>query len=194
MTPCIRYNDLQICNKNTVGRTPNTDIESIVIPKTVEGTDLLYIANRAYTNCIKLKHVFIEARIISIGVYAFGDCPHLEYINIPSSVKILDNQAITGWDLSTDRAGNDKCVVVFEMGSQIEKIGYHVFAMQGLYKIFLPDKIFPFCNNTFVGSKKIELVSPYLFNFCSRQTKQTCRDTKNHRSFLSYLLYQFLYH
>ena len=120
------------------------------------------------------------------------DCPHLEYINIPSSVKILDDCSITAWDRTTNRAGVGKSIVVFEMDSQIEKIGKDVFARQELYQIFLPNKVHPVCITTFIGTKNVQIVSPYLFNFCALQTKQTCKENRFHCSFILCFLFQFI--
>ena len=63
---CETYKYLKICNKNMVG--PNTttfnynavtttELEYIVIPKSVNGTDILYIGKYAFANIVKLKHV-----------------------------------------------------------------------------------------------------------------------------------------
>ena len=62
-------------------------MESVYIHANVEE-----IGDKAFEGCANLKNVFIaeNSQLKTIGIYAFADCPKLEYINIPKTIQTID--------------------------------------------------------------------------------------------------------
>lgn len=72
--------------KNSARRT----VEEVIIP---EG--YVYIGEKAFSECPKLKKVMLPSTLASIGEHAFSYCPKLESITIPGSLKEISRFAFT---------------------------------------------------------------------------------------------------
>lgn len=65
-------------------------VEEVIIP---EG--YLYIGEKAFSKCPKLKKVTLPSSLTTIGKEAFSFCPKLESIIIPGGVKVISENAFT---------------------------------------------------------------------------------------------------
>lgn len=79
---------VKICDKAFYHK----DIESVVIPDTVKEIESGGWGVGTFSNCEKLSSVTLNEGLVTIGSYAFNDCPKLKSIQIPKSVKVVDYQ------------------------------------------------------------------------------------------------------
>ncbi|MDE6407838.1 MAG: leucine-rich repeat domain-containing protein, partial [Anaeroplasmataceae bacterium] len=88
-----------------------------VIPKVIEGNEVIAIGNYAFENC-DIKFVVIPDSVTNIGYDAFKYCHNLIGITIPNSVTEIEWSAF--WDCDNLRS--------IEIPSSVTRIGSNVFA------------------------------------------------------------------
>lgn len=66
----------------------NSDITSVIIPKTIKVID-----KYAFYNCTKLNSVTFSEGLMTIGSHAFDQCKALTSISFPNTVKIIEDYA-----------------------------------------------------------------------------------------------------
>ena len=121
-----------------------SDIESIVVPATVE-----YIGGNAFHKCVYLKHVVIENPHIAIGAHLFSGCYCITHAIVPTSalysewLSNIEEITITGDDYIRARLFEDckrlKTVVIDE---GIEEIYEHAFdGCTALSELHLPSSL-----------------------------------------------------
>ena len=76
--------------------TRNKELVSAVIPATVQGLDVVKIADSGFEGCNLLKSVKIPETVVMIGDKAFTDCVSLESIVIPESVTRTGKSVFSG--------------------------------------------------------------------------------------------------
>ena len=101
-----------------------------------------------FTGCDNLKSVKISKNLLTIPEYMFSQCPRLENINMPDSIKKIDDDAFMGCG-----------VVNLQLPSNLEYIGYGAFARcMNLSKITLPATIKYIEGEAFNGCKRLTTV------------------------------------
>lgn len=75
-----------------------TGSDELVIPETVDGETVTYIAENAFYNCDFITTVILPDTLTRIGEYAFSDCDNLRGIFIPESVTRISNHAFYDCD------------------------------------------------------------------------------------------------
>ena len=71
---------------NVAPKDKNTLPSDVIIPNTLNGYNVVEIADNAFEGCNTLESIAIPTSVTSIGWYAFSDCSSLESIAIPTSV------------------------------------------------------------------------------------------------------------
>ena len=101
-----------------------------------------------FTGCNDLKTVKISKNLLTIPEYMFSQCPRLEDINMPNSIKKIDDFAFNGCG-----------VVNLQLPSNLEYIGYGAFARcMNLSKITLPATIKNIEGEAFNGCKRLTTI------------------------------------
>lgn len=101
-----------------------------------------------FTGCNDLKTVKFSKNLLIIPEYMFSQCPRLEDINMPNSIKKIDNFAFDGCG-----------VVNLQLPSNLEYVGYGAFARcMSLSKIMLPATIKNIEGEAFNGCKRLTTV------------------------------------
>lgn len=147
--------------------TDNRDETSLSIPASIDGVEVLHIAEGAFINKDYLEEVYISSHVRTIGESAFENCVNLETvtlssgdrletlsgsvfaycekltsITIPKSVVTLGTNAFFGCSALSK--------VTFEDGSNLETIGISAFGnCAGLKEITLPKKLKTISKNAF---------------------------------------------
>lgn len=68
----------------------NKTLESVIMPETVRS-----IGFQAFVDCKKLSDVELNEGLENIGAWSFMGCKHLTVLTIPSTVKLIDEYALT---------------------------------------------------------------------------------------------------
>ena len=90
-----------------------------------------YINNNYFNFCNKIKKVFIDNNITSIGMSAFYDCTLLTSVTLSNNIKHI---GLSAFD-------NCKSLTAINLQSSIKSIGYFAFALcTSLASITLPKK------------------------------------------------------
>ena len=184
----VREEQNAIFNKNEIK-------EDLVIPTFVGSRKINYIGEWAFRSCVNIKRVNIEARIDTIKYCAFEYCTSLVSINIPSSVKIIENDAIRGTRKDNAYGTPGILNVTFDKGSKIKSIGSQSLRGKQDINIFFCDhkeiKKVMCTDNLF-----LELDNPHIYSqysFCgikpegkpfgcyNREAKCSCRPRQNTR-------------
>lgn len=67
--------------------------EDVIIPNTIDGLEVIGIANEAFAENNYIKSVIIPEGVISIGLDAFKDCSNLKTVELPSTLNLLNQGA-----------------------------------------------------------------------------------------------------
>ena len=94
------YNDFDLVEINYNGRKAlaiksvkeGFNEEDIVIPKTIDGLDVVEISDSAFMGC-KMKSITIPDTVTKIGDFAFYGCSNLESIDMPETISTIGRQA-----------------------------------------------------------------------------------------------------
>ncbi len=70
----------------------------LVIPSTLDGYEVVGIAERAFLNCNNITSVVIPFGVVVIRDNAFSGCNKLESVEIPNSVIRIGNAAFSNFD------------------------------------------------------------------------------------------------
>ena len=121
----------------------------VVIPKTFNELPILEIGTYAFSDCIFITHVIIEANLISINNFAFERTTNLTSINIPRSVEYIGNCAFSSYNL-LNHTTNEKVynslgtlVVSFESNSNLQKISNTPFGRKEHVILKFKNKLSP---------------------------------------------------
>ena len=144
----------------------------ITIPKQIEGHDIKYIGSYAFDRDTNLYSVTIKADIIAFKTHAFGNCPNLVYINIPSTVETIGSNAIQCYN-SNEQLRKGTLVVSFDFNPRLKSIGRQVFSFKEFTHIYLCEKISPEIDPTLFTSTKATVFAPTSFSFQSIETTLT---------------------
>ena len=190
------YKVTAISNSYTSAFAGNTQLVSIVIPKSVvtidkqsfdgcsnletvvieEGSQLTTIGNYAFRNCKKLKGINLPSTVTTMGSYAFYSCSALESINIPASLNTID--------IYTFYYCKGLKTVTFDANSQLTSIGKEAFRYSGVTSLVLPANLktianaaFRDCTSlttvSFESGSKLETMDNSAFYTCSQLTTFT---------------------
>ena len=139
----------------------------IVIPETIEnGQNIKFIGACAFTQNYVLTFVKINARIEAIHSHGFANCPNLQYINIPSTLKIIYSNGIQCWEFSqlgSLRKGT--LIVAFEYDSQLQEISDQVFSFKEFLNIYICNEINPKINGEIFKMTTVRIYSTNKFSF-----------------------------
>jgi len=121
-----------------------TNLTSIVVPDTVTS-----IASDAFANCVRVRKVVIPDSVQGNLERAMMDCDALEYVRLPSGMKQLGGQILTG---SYGGTGSLKTLVIPKGVTSIG--GYAFWGQVNLDTIVIPSGVttiggaaFYYCNN-----------------------------------------------
>ena len=84
-----RNGELSVIDKNAVPK-------EVVIPSEVAGRKVTAISKEAFRNCRTVEKITIGSGIVTLGEYAFADCPNLWNVIIPDSVEIIPANVFDG--------------------------------------------------------------------------------------------------
>lgn len=71
---------------------------SITIPSTIDGANVVKIADNAFEGNEVLSSITISDSITDLGSHSFKDCKNLERVDLPESLKALGNYVFEGCD------------------------------------------------------------------------------------------------
>lgn len=100
---CKSLSSIDIPNSVTklgIGVFSNTNLSSVDL-----SSSITEIPPFAYHSCESLKEISIPNNIKSISVVAFGDCPFLEKVILPTSIEYIDAHAFTGPSAFIEKPG-----------------------------------------------------------------------------------------
>ena len=121
-----------------------TALESVTIPSGVTE-----IESYAFRNCSSLVSVTIPNSVTSVGDSAFYGCSSLVSVTIPNSVTSVGDSAFCGC--------SSLAMVIFEEGSQLEKIQSNTFAQTALTSIIIPSRVNYLYANAFYNCKMMQV-------------------------------------
>ena len=173
----------------------NSDYKgTIAILDTIEGTNVKEIGRNSFFRCQYLTKVFVRARLTSINYDAFCYCIRLEYINIPSSVTLID-------DCFCLNTGNGDCpslpmTIEFEAGrtNAVEIKDICFYARETFYIIY-PSTIAPIytADDAFKMVKNVVICAPLEFQFGKKAMTTTdmlkCPASLNKGEFINTINY-----
>jgi len=139
--------------------TDNRDETSLSIPASIDGVEVLHIAEGAFINKDYLQEVYISSHVRTIGESAFENCANLETVTLSSgdrletlsgsvfaycekltSITIPKSVVTLGTNAFFNCSSLSK--VTFEDGSNLETIGVRAFGnCAGIKEITLPNKV-----------------------------------------------------
>lgn len=148
----------------------NTGLVRVEIPASL--TD---ISNSIFSECYQLEEVVFpdNCKLGRIGDSMFCSCSKLSTINIPSSIKTIENSAFSSTGLTS---------VTFAAESKLESIGITAFSSTQLESITLPETCLSISNGAFQSNqklrevnlpKKLRALSEYIFHYCTALTTFT---------------------
>lgn len=70
--------------------------DEIVIPQFIDGREVTTISQRAFHGNAKLESVIISEGVQEIESSAFGDCPNLKYVKIPTTINRVRGEPFKG--------------------------------------------------------------------------------------------------
>ena len=168
---CLIDGETYVGNNETNAYNNETTPIDITIPKTFHGNDVIYIGSYAFNFYRKLRKVKIQASIIAINRGAFANCPNLEYINIPSSLTFLYDNAIQCYNAGNPSPG--VLTVAFDFDSQIQLIGRQLFSYKEFIHIYICDKISPIVKSYVFNSTEVTIYSTSSFSLNNITTTLT---------------------
>jgi hypothetical protein len=145
----------------------------ITIQERVNGKDVTEISKKAFNTCKAITKVFIYAKISKIGYGAFCWCEKLQYINIPSTVILLDGESLYFGRISSQTMYDLPVTVEFEPGRTSSLyIGRACFGCRSYYYIIYPSNIVPTYVNdgNYYASGTVYICAPSQFDFYTKQT------------------------
>ena len=144
---------------HTLFRTINEDIKTCIINEQCRE-----INPHAFSDCEKIKEIYIPKNVSRIGDGAFYHCSSLEKVNIPKGIKTL-------YDFTFSNCENLKNI---DIPDSVEALGDSVFSSSGLEKITLSDNIafmgegvFDLCKELKVVKlpSKLEVINEQMFEW-----------------------------
>lgn len=99
--------------------------ETVVIPKQIDGYNIVAIGNEAFLNNNNISEVIVLAAVTRIGDRAFGWCGSLNNINLPDTVEYIGDYAFSTTALTS-----------FTVPQNVSFIGNDVFFQCGLIERF----------------------------------------------------------
>ena len=121
----------------------NDSLQSVVIPNTVTS-----IGRAAFNNCIKLSSVTMSTSLITIGEYAFRECP-ITSIALPNSITTIEAYAFSSCRLTS-----------ITLPNRITKIGRNAFWHNELTTVQLPDSLKEIGEGAFADNPLTTIVIP----------------------------------
>ena len=191
MPNCSTYKELYICkidNELYVGDNSNTRGNGAVaktsfsgtltIPDTYCNEPVTTIGQYAFCSCKGIDNVIIGSNIKRILSYDLGDLPNIKTIYVPRSLEFISNAGIAFWPGSEFTKK-----IVFEKGSNIKTLSEWSFGYTKRIRVYIRDIVHPTCgSNVFGKAIKIEILSPYSYNFCNFRTKVYLTQQLNNKS------------
>ena len=142
--------------------------ETITIPEFVNHKKVTKIGRYAFRRANKLKRVYINAQITLIGNSAFDQCYNLEYVNIPSSVEVIEFNAfcLSKYDNGTVSQGT--ITIIIQPQSNLTELGNGAISnKENIVISYCGSNSFEKCGtNTFLGKKTVNLYSQAGVDFC----------------------------
>ena len=128
--------------------------------------------------------VTIKAHVISFESHAFANCPKLSYINIPSTVERIEDNAVQCYDVNQHlRIGT--LIVSFDINPRVNLICDQNFAFKEFTHIYLCEKISPLIYESAMKDTIVTVFAPSSFTFNNIQTSltYTCKSTPPKKTF-----------
>ncbi|MBQ4515106.1 MAG: leucine-rich repeat domain-containing protein [Anaerolineaceae bacterium] len=72
------------------------EAESLIIPKTMDGYDVISIGTNAFSRNETLKEVVIPEAVTAIGNYAFAECTNIQSVSLPEGLGSLGDLVFQG--------------------------------------------------------------------------------------------------
>lgn len=116
-------------------------VGELVIHERFNNIPIANFSKAAFSRCTELKKVIILANIETIPERCFADCRNLLYIEIPSSVKSLGENAIQFYNISQPNQSTIHSTVLFCSGSQLTSISRDNFAYVSKVTIVFQSKV-----------------------------------------------------
>ena len=166
-TQDIKYcmiNDEWYVGTNTSSAYSRNTPTTITIPEYIQGNSIKYIGAYAFNQNTALYSVTIKAKIVLFHTHAFGNCPNLAYINIPSTVERLEHDSIQCYN-NNPQLRKGILIVSFDLNPQIKYIDGQVFAFKEFTHIYICEKIFPQIASSVLAQTKTIIYAPVSFSF-----------------------------
>ena len=148
------------------------NLSTLIIPEKINNKDITKINTAAFCNLSTIRVVQIYAKITIIATRAFDQCSGLERINSPSTVKIIDGNALClSTSIGTDetKISEGTVHIYFEPGSQLEKIGSGgISSKETIIITYCGNNTNITCGGAFLyGAINISIYNPYSLKFCN---------------------------
>ena len=131
----------------------------VVIPKEFNQIPVKEIGQYAFSNCLYITHILIEAELKSLNRNCFSSMPSLQEINIPKTVEYIGYCALTSYNKLNESVSINQpnsmgtLVVSFEEGSQLKYIGSTPFGRKENIILLTTDDFSSIeCNDTWYYS------------------------------------------
>ncbi len=162
-------------------------LSHIVIPKTIDGYEIISIDNYAFQDCRNLTSVVIENGIESIGEYAFYNCSCLTEITLPylgASEDATGYQAVLGYIFGYTTSSNSNKISDTTHQYFKGSTYYHYYIPASLQKVTITgesisDKAFFGCKGlvSVVVGDSVTSIGNYAFQGCSALTNLVIGDS-----------------
>ena len=188
MSNCLVNNNIKYCitTENqfyTVGTDETNDTNAIddysiqsdilSIPKYIGWKKVTKIGQYSFRNAPLLKKVYINADITIIAKYAFDLCTNIEYINIPSSVEIIEDHSIWLSRTGDGITSSGTAIIAIQSNSKLKSFDTNAFGNKENFVFsYCGPKTLEICNDeTFKNINSITLYTYSGINICSSVEK-----------------------
>ena len=137
--------------------------EEVVVPKTIEGYEVTYIADEAFKNCTGITSIVIPDSVTSIIAGAFYGCTSLTEITVsPDNKNYLSMDGVLfnkdGSELLVYPRGNKRSTYIIP--DSVTSIGERVFfGLTSLAEITIPDSVTSIGGGAFSGCTSLSKVT-----------------------------------
>jgi len=149
-------------------RIDKASVKSIVIPATYNGKAVTYIENDAFSACPNLEYVYIPSSIKIIGSGAFSYLARLRTLNIPDSVKVIAEGAFKYCN------GLESISIPLSLKNIDDELFYNCNSLESIY---IPSSVESVGKNAFsscarlktvdMSESNVTTIGAYAFSTCS---------------------------